>query len=174
MNYTKEDLKVFKHRDIKPEQIDRQLANFEKGFDYVDLSEPATIGNGIIRIEAEDEERLNANFDKARQECELLKMVPASGSATRMFKDLFTFMDTYTGTEEEFLEFVQDKGAGTMHDFFLKLNELPFYNRLSAALWNDGKDIDKMIDKRQFNEILSYILTDKGLNYGNKIGRAHV
>ena len=38
MNYTKEDLKVFKHRDIKPEQIDRQLANFEKGFDYVDLS----------------------------------------------------------------------------------------------------------------------------------------
>ena len=44
MNYTKEDLKVFKHRDIKPEQIDRQLANFEKGFDYVDLSEPATIG----------------------------------------------------------------------------------------------------------------------------------
>ena len=78
------------------EQIDRQLANFEKGFDYVDLSEPATIGNGIIRIEAEDEERLNANFDKARQECELLKMVPASGSATRMFKDLFTFMDTYT------------------------------------------------------------------------------
>ena len=90
MDYTKEDLKVFKHRDIKPEQIDRQLANFEKGFDYVDLSEPATIGNGIIRIEAEDEERLNANFDKARQECELLKMVPASGSATRMFKDLFT------------------------------------------------------------------------------------
>lgn len=167
MDYTKEDLKVFKHRDIKPEQIDRQLANFEKGFDYVDLSEPATIGNGIIRIEAEDEERLNANFDKARQECELLKMVPASGSATRMFKDLFTFMDTYTGTEEEFLEFVQDKGAGTMHDFFLKLNELPFYNRLSAALWNDGKDIDKMIAKRQFNEILSYILTDKGLNYGN-------
>ncbi len=30
MDYTKEDLKVFKHRDIKPEQIDRQLANFEK------------------------------------------------------------------------------------------------------------------------------------------------
>lgn len=76
MDYTKEDLKVFKHRDIKPEQIDRQLANFEKGFDYVDLSEPATIGNGIIRIEAEDEERLNANFDKARQECELLKNGP--------------------------------------------------------------------------------------------------
>ena len=81
----------------------------------------------------------------------------------------YTHLDVYKrkGTEEEFLEFVQDKGAGTMHDFFLKLDELPFYNRLSAALWNDGKDIDKMIAQRQFNEILSYILTDKGLNYGN-------
>ncbi len=94
-------------------------------------------------------------------------MVPASGSATRMFKDLFTFMDTYTGTEEEFLNSCRIKGRVQCTISFLKLDELPFYNRLSAALWNDGKDIDKMIAKRQFNEILSYILTDKGLNYGN-------
>lgn len=167
MNYTKEDLKVFRQREVKPEEIDRQLAHFEKGFDYVDLSAPATIGNGIIRIKAEDEERLNACFEQARETGELLKMVPASGSASRMFKELFAFMDSYTGSEEEFLQFVQDKGNGSMHDFFLKLDELPFYNRLSAAMWYDGKDIGKMSDKRQFNEILSYILTDKGLNYGN-------
>lgn len=167
MNYTKEDLKVFKHRNIKSEQIDRQLANFTQGFDYVILSEPATVGNGIIRIEATAEERLRGNFEKARQNGNILKMVPASGSATRMFKDLFTFMNTYTGSEEEFLEFVQEKGPGTIYEFFQKLNELPFYNRLSAAMWSDGKDINKMIEKREYNEVLSYILTEKGLNYGN-------
>ncbi len=167
MNYTKEDLKAFKHRDIKPEQIDQQLANFEKGFSHVNLSEPATIGNGIFQIAPEDEDRLNANYEQACQTFEVLKMVPASGSATRMFKDLFHFMENYQGTEEEFLEFVQAKGPGTMHDFFLKLEELPFYTRLSATMWNDGKDIDKMIAKREYNEILRYILTEKGLNYGN-------
>ena len=41
MDYTKEDIKNLKHRGIKPEQIDRQLENFKKGFDYVSLSEPA-------------------------------------------------------------------------------------------------------------------------------------
>lgn len=167
MNYTKEDLKNFKHRDLKAEDIDRQLANFEKGFDFVNLSEPATIDNGIIRITPEEEEHLLANYELAHQKCDLLKMVPASGSATRMFKDLFTFMDTYQGTEEEFLEFVQQKEAGSMHEFFQKLDQLPFYNRLSAALWNDGKDISKMVAKREYTEILKYILGKKGLNYGN-------
>lgn len=167
MNYTKEDLKNFKHRDIKPEQIDRQVENFKKGFDHVSLSEPATLENGIVRIKEEDEERLFGRFEKARRECDIVKMVPASGSASRMFKDLFTFMDTYKGTEEEFLEFVQEKGPGTIYNFFQKLDELPFYTRLAAALWSDGKDIGKMIAKREYNEILSYILTEKGLNYGN-------
>lgn len=167
MNYTKEDLKNFKHRGIKAEDVDRQLGNFTKGFDYVDLSEPATVDNGIIRIAPEEEERLLNNYELARQKCDFLKMVPASGSATRMFKDLFTFMDTYQGTQEEFLELVQKKEPGSMHEFFLKMDQLPFYNRLTAALWNDGKSIEKMLAKREYKEILEYILTDKGLNYGN-------
>lgn len=167
MSYTKEDLKNFKHRNIKAEEIDRQLANFKNGFDYVTLTEPATVDNGIIRITPEEEERLLTNFEQVRQKYDLLKMVPASGSATRMFKDLFTFLETYQGTEEEFLEFVQQKSAGSMYEFFRKMEELPFYNRLAAALWHDGKDINKMLAKREFNEILKYILGKKGLNYGN-------
>jgi len=167
MNYTKADLKQFKEREIKAAEVDRQLANFEKGFDFVRLSEPATIANGIIRIAPEEEEHLLENYEQARKNLDLLKMVPASGSATRMFKELFTFLDSYHGTVEEFLEFVQDKGPGSMYDFFSKLDQLPFYTRLSTALWNDGKDIRKMLDKREFSEILKYILGKKGLNYGH-------
>lgn len=167
MSYTKEDLKNFKHRNIKPEEVDRQLDNFKKGFDYVSLSEPATVGNGIVRIPEEEEERLLNLYEQASTRCDMLKMVPASGSATRMFKDLFTFLDTYKGTEEEFLELGQHKEPGTIHDFFKKLDELPFYHRLSSVIWNDGKDIRKMIAKREYIEILKYILTEKGLNYGN-------
>lgn len=167
MKYTKEDLKTLKRRDLKTEQIDRQLENFQKGFHFVELSEPAVTDNGILRINPEDEEILLKNYDTACQSRTMIKMVPASGSATRMFKDLFHFLDTYEDSEEEFLEFIQKKGPGTIHYFFEKLDELPFYNRLSAALWKDGKDIEKMIAKREFKEILQYILTEKGLNYGN-------
>ena len=167
MSYTKEDLKQFKEREIKVSEIDRQLTNFQKGFGFINLIEPATIGNGISRIEPEQEERLTGNYEQACRKSDVLKMVPASGSATRMFKDLYHFMDTYHGTVGEFLEFVQVKEPGSMHDFFLKLDELPFYMHLSAAMWHNGKDIGKMVEKREFNEILKYILEKKGLNYGN-------
>lgn len=165
MNYTKEDLKHFKQRGIKPETIDRQLDNFKKGFDCVRLSEPATVGNGIRRIAPENEEELLKKYEQALQTDAVLKMVPASGSATRMFKDLFAFLDTYQGTEEEFLEFVQQKGRQTMYEFFDKLEELPFYNHLAVAIWHNGKDIEKMLDKREYTEILRYILGKKGLHY---------
>lgn len=165
--YTKEDLSNFKHRDIKPAQINQQVENFKKGFDHVCLSEPATIGNGIRKITPEEEPALLNEYAAAIQTTDMIKMVPASGSATRMFKDLFTFMETYTNSTETFLEFVQSKGSGSMHDFFKKIEELPFYSHLSASMWGDAKDINKLLKKREYTEILKYILTKKGLNYGN-------
>lgn len=165
--YTKEDLRDFKHRGIKQEQIGRQLENFKTGFDYVNLSEPATVGNGIRIIPAEEENYLTDLYEKASQKADVVKMVPASGSATRMFKSLFSFMEAYTGDTEEFLKFVQDKNPDSMHEFFAHLNEFPFYVHLKSIMWKDGKDLEKMLAKREFKEILEYILTDKGLNYGN-------
>lgn len=167
MNYTKEDLKNLKQRNIKPEEVNRQVENFRKGFGRIRLLEPATVGNGIVRIPEEEEGRLLDNYAQASAQLDMVKMVPASGSATRMFKELYAFMENYHGTMEEFLQFVQTKGTNTMPYFFEKMDELPFYTRLSAAMWNDGKDIAKMIEKRDYNEILRYVLTDAGLNYGN-------
>lgn len=166
--YTKEDLNYFKKRNIKPEQIDRQLSDFKKGFGHVCLAAPATINNGITLIAAEDSGRLINEYDNIASKAEILKMVPASGSATRMFKDLFSFMENYTGSEEEFLELMLNKESGTMYDFFAKIDQLPFYTRLCAVTWNaTGKEIQKLIEKRDYIEVLKYILTDKGLNYGN-------
>ena len=125
--YTKEDLKEFKDRGIKREQIDQQINNFRKGFDYVNLTEPASIGNGIKTILADEQNYLIDLYEKGMQNAEVVKMIPASGSATRMFKSLFTFLENYTGSTEDFLELVQDTEPNSMHDFFMHLNEFPFY-----------------------------------------------
>lgn len=165
--YTKEDLKEFKRRKIKPEQIDKQIENFKKGFEFVNLVEPATLNNGIKSVPTEEENYLIDLYEKGSQKADVIKMVPASGSATRMFKKLFTFMETYKGEAEEFLKFVQDKSPDSMHEFFLHLNEFPFYTHLKNVMWNDEQDLQKILDKRMFTDILAYILTEKGLNYGD-------
>ena len=74
--YTKEDLKDFKHRGIKQEQVNQQLENFKKGFGYVRLSEPAVIGNGIKIIPAEEENYLIDLYEKGSQKADVIKMVP--------------------------------------------------------------------------------------------------
>ncbi len=165
--FTKEDLKELKHRGVKSEQIEQQLENFQKGFQYVELIAPATIGDGIRIIPAEEENYLIDLYEKASQKAEIVKMVPASGSATRMFKSLFNFFETYKGTTEDFLKFMENKDNNSMHEFFLHLNEFPFYTRLKNIMWENGKDLNKMLEKRMFKEVLEYILTEKGLNYGN-------
>lgn len=165
--YTKEDLKEFKDRGIKREQIDRQVENFRQGFDYVNLMEPATIGNGIKTVPAEEENYLVDLYEEGMQNAEIVKMVPASGSATRMFKSLFTFLENYTGSAEDFLKLVHDTEPNGMHEFFTHLNEFPFYSRLKDAMWEQGKDLEKLLDKKMFREVLEYLLGAKGLNYGS-------
>ena len=55
--YTKSDLKQFKRRGIKPEQIENQLENFKQGFDFVQIRDAATINNGIYGLNDEQKSR---------------------------------------------------------------------------------------------------------------------
>lgn len=165
--YTKEDIKKFKHRGVAPEEIDRQLNNFKTGFAPVSLMAPATLNNGITRIKPEEELRLIEAFEEACEDTKIVKMVPASGSATRMFKDLFSFLENYHESTEEFLEFVQNREVESMSYFFNKLDEFPFFTRLNTAIWEDGGNLQQLLKKNKYREILEYILTEKGLNYGN-------
>ncbi len=165
--YTKADIADFKKRGIKKEAIDNQLENFQKGFGFVQLCEPATPENGIKTIPAEEEEYLIDLYENGSRNADVIKMVPASGSATRMFKALFHFIETYRDDNESFLTLIQNKQWDGMRDFFLSLNEYPFYEHLKNELWKTGKKIDKMLEKREYREILEFLLTEKGLNYGN-------
>ena len=163
--YTKSDLKQFKRRGIKPEQIENQLENFKQGFDFVQIRDAATINNGIHGLNDEQANEFIRIFEDRMNSLKIVKMVPASGSASRMFKTLNTFFNTYTGSDEDYLKFRQDKEPGSIFSFFEKLKEFPFYPHLKEALYKDRLDLDKLLWKNQLLEILEYILTPKGLNY---------
>ena len=165
--YTKNDIKQFRHRGIKLVQIDKQIENFKKGFGFVKLQDAATLRNGIKSLTEEEENNYISIFENKKDALDMVKMVPASGSASRMFKTLNTFYNTYTGSDEDYLNFRQNKEPGTIFSFFEKLKEFPFYPHLKEALYKDMLDVDKLLWKNQFSEILEYLLTEKGLNYNS-------
>ena len=106
--YTKSDLKQFKRRGIKPEQIENQLENFKQ------IRDAATINNGIHGLNDEQANEFIRIFEDRMNSLKIVKMVPASGSASRMFKTLNTFFNTYTGSDEDYLKFRQDKEPGSI------------------------------------------------------------
>ncbi|WP_247237549.1 DUF4301 family protein [Telluribacter sp. SYSU D00476] len=146
------DLQLIQERGSDVPLVEEQINYFINGFPFLPLSKAATVGDGIIRLSDEQIQQLMADFDRsaADGEISLLKFVPASGAATRMFKSLFSYLE-------------QDKIDKSVEEFFERLSEFAFYDDLKEALTADSKDISTADRKT----IAEYFLTDKGLGYGS-------
>ncbi len=156
---TKQDLHQLEQKGITTEQVNNQLKQHKTGFPYADIQRSATPGDGIIIIKKEDESKYNDLFINAIDNgLDICKFVPASGAATRMFKDLFSFLET----PDELLQEIVDKPPFT--DFFKRLKDFAFYNDLKKFL-PDNIDLN---DVKTCKLIVKKILTDKGLDYGKK------
>ena len=149
--FIEQDIQQIKERGSDLGVVEEQVRYFEKGFPFLQLSKAATVGDGIIRLTDDEIAQVISEFDKSAADGEiaLLKFVPASGAATRMFKSLFGFLQ-------------EDKKDKSVEEFFAKLKDFAFYEDLKTSLAADGYEIDSADEKT----IASYFLTAKGLGYG--------
>ncbi len=92
--FTKEDLSQIEQRGLTSSAIDSQLQNFRNGFPYLPVVRAASPGDGIRVLDPERIEQAVARYEEAVGELRVVKFVPASGAATRMFKDLYEFLRT--------------------------------------------------------------------------------
>jgi len=86
--FSKEDLNQIHSKGIDKQQIDNQIENFKKGFPGIVLTGPATPERGIKTIDKTETNKLAEYFDNHASEKNIIKFVPASGAASRMFKHL--------------------------------------------------------------------------------------
>ena len=93
---TNQDKEQLNAKGISEQQIIGQLSSFEHGFPYLKLFAAASTDNGILHPNKDTETNYLAAWDNYTQNSEhnILKFVPASGAASRMFKDLYAFIDT--------------------------------------------------------------------------------
>ena len=87
--FSNNDLKQIAALGISMKTIEHQVNDFKNGFPYTKLQAPATKGNGIRTFNEKEIHELITNFDRTAKDMRLVKFVPASGAATRMFKHLF-------------------------------------------------------------------------------------
>ncbi len=165
--FSKEDLKQIAAKGIDPKVIENQIENFKKGFPYINLDRPAIIGDGIKAFSVRDAKKLSYYYDSNSKKYEVLKFVPASGAASRMFKELFEFMDSCKGDSSDHQRLQNDKKLAPVAEFFSRIRDFAFFQLLQKSLRKEGFDLDECLRKHDYKTILEFLLTGKGLNYAS-------
>jgi hypothetical protein len=164
--FSQTDLAQIKKLGIEISEIENQLENFKSGFPFADIQAPATVGDGVLRLENEQLQQAVSSYDNSISDKDILKFVPASGAASRMFKHLFTFMKEYDGSEKAYEKFTSDVGFNSVHYFFKKLNNFAFYEDLKKT-FGDGNELEETHLKKEYVKLLSNLLNKNGLDYGS-------
>ncbi|MBR3897513.1 MAG: DUF4301 family protein [Bacteroidaceae bacterium] len=152
---TPQDKEQLSKKGISEAQIDEQLKCFETGFPYLKLEAAASIGQGII---APDQAQYLAAWEEYKKgESTIVKFVPASGAASRMFKNLFEFL----GGENDVPTSDFEK------KFFDNITKFAFYDDLNNVCQkNTGKGIEALVANGEYKAVVAALLESAGLNYG--------
>ncbi len=147
--FSKDEIKQIEERGSSIEKVQSQLLQFESGFGMLEVVAPATTKRGIKLFSKNEQAEYVNRYSKFKGE--VCKFVPASGAATRMFKDLY---DGINNTESN----GRLKENSTAKKFLKELHKYPFYKELEQQV-----DFDRVSDK----EILEALLLEDGMAYGN-------
>ncbi|MBB4043899.1 hypothetical protein GGR06_001685 [Bacteroides reticulotermitis] len=155
---TTQDKDLLAKKGISEAQIAEQMACFQKGFPFLKLDAAASLEKGILAPTEEQRNEYLENWDAYRNtDRTIVKFVPASGAASRMFKDLFEFLSAdYEKPTTQFEE-----------AFFDGIGNFAFYDDLNTAcLRTAGNDIPALLEEGNYKAVVAALLETAGLNYG--------
>lgn len=161
---TENDFEQIRRHGISRDEIARQLEHFKNGFPYLRLWAAAGAGRGILQPTAHEcdaaieawQTYLNAQGRR------VVKFVPASGAASRMFKDLFAFLDAP----------YQEPTTPFEKKFFDEIHHFAFFSELDAACRRiegntTGGGVEALLAAGQYKAVVGALLNAPGLNYGH-------
>lgn len=155
---TPEDKELLAQKGITEAQIAEQLACFRSGFPYLKLDAAASIEKGILAPGPEEQKEFLDAWDAyTHTDKTIVKFVPASGAASRMFKNLFEFLDAeYSEPSTKFEQ-----------TFFDSIEKFAFYDDLNeACIHITEKGIPALIAEGNYKAVVAALLNVAGLNYG--------
>ncbi|PIB38060.1 DUF4301 family protein [Maribacter sp. 4G9] len=171
---SEQDIKQMANKGIAKEKVENQINTFMEGIPFVDLQSAAVVGNGILRFSEEEESELIHYYESKASNLEILKFVPASGAASRMFKALFSFLDSYDPAKESLGDYLERTGDKDIKKLSEGLEKMPFYrkvmDRLPKNFNSQGEKVYLFVKELLGEDALNYGFYPKGLLPFHKYG----
>lgn len=146
---------------LTPAALETQLKNFREGFPFLPVTRAASCGDGIRVLDAAGIEQAAARYDRAKESLRVVKFVPASGAATRMFKDLFEFVR-------------EGRRTAVVGELLANRRRFAFWPELRTIIGDDADE--RQTVENIVTEGLRYGETPKGLvsfhRYGDEVRKA--
>ena len=168
--FNREDMEQIRSMGLTPDKVLAQIESFKRGFPFLQLEKPCTVGDGIEVPAPEQIKSCGQTFDRARLSGRTMKFVPASGAASRMFRLFLAFAREHDAVREKEVAARAAKGdadAEAMLRFMKEIKAFPFFEDLRAFMARDGADVEEQIRAGEFTEIMAYLFTPKGLDLPN-------
>src|SRR5262245_57448326 len=153
---------------IAVQEVERQLRWSAAPPPAAALDRPCTVGDGIATLnEAERRAALQA-YERAAAAGRLLKFVPASGAATRMFQALLAVRQAGSEPDRAALQAraaAHDADAEAVLTFADNLPRFPFVDALAEVLARRGADLPTLLRRGALGPIVAALLDADGLDY---------
>ena len=156
---TTRDRQLLAKKNISEETINEQLECFAKGFNFLEVKASTTVEKGIKVISASQQTDYLQKWDNYLQGNKtIVKFVPASGAASRMFKDLFAFLTAGYHTPTTDFEKL----------FFDQIKYFAFYDALDQQCrLSEGKGIGELMDEGNYRKVVENLLNDSETSSGS-------
>ncbi len=165
MNFTLKNIDQIKSRGITEEEVDRQLMLFKTGLPHINLKSAANIGDGICKLSKAEKQMYVEHYNRKKETLGIMKFVPASGAATRMFRFLFQFMEHYDPKKESINSYINRNNASELSLFLVGLEKLPFYEIVIEKIKEEKLDYDTLSNDGKMLTFIKVLLEPDKLNY---------
>ena len=155
--FTDLQLKQMADLSIDVNDVENQLKRYKIGFPTLAINRPASVGDGIAKLTPAELSYYTGVYDDAVKHKSIVKFVPASGAASRMFKELFAFVEQRDNNISE---------NAYIATFIKSLPKFAFYKLLAQSFLNKGENLQALLDKKQYVTVISELIEADALNYG--------
>lgn len=155
---TQQDLQQISQHGMTEEQVNQQLENIKNGFPFLELQAAASTEHGIMVADELQKKHYVELWNQYKQgNHRIVKFVPASGAASRMFKDLYAFLHaSYDVPTTDFEK-----------EFFGNIKKFAFSEELTEKCEeNEGQKMTKLMAQGKYKKVVENLVEPKGLNYG--------
>ena len=166
MEFNPKDVEQLEQHGLTPAQVLGQLEMFKRGFPPTRINSPAVVGNGIHSLSSEDKKKFVQYFDQKKDKADIVKFVPASGAASRMFQSLTSLLNHYEPEQQSLKDFIAEHRLNNLDEFLSSFSEFAFANHLRKAVREHHPDYKFKKKGERALIVAEVLLSEKGLNFG--------